>query len=292
MIDDFADHPRRLQEELTAAVEAGDQQRAEAAGLEMAGSDELDYPLFHRAIQMLGYHDWLSLLNQMMEVAWPHVKATASYRTPAIEAFAALATDHLIYEHLTTQMEPVARDRVLIERLEYYFPVDAERLVSYMSLLTGRLGRNWKPEEFAALETEKLNGLLVEFVGYAHRQEEIGYGRAHLAREQIPGYLLDRRAGNLYPRQPFGRRPAPPPPRPDHPLCPDPTTLQNYLEKMVQTVNPLPYGAAALHELAPAWLRFLEWRRLIPSEQAQKSRAELRELEEAVGRLLPTGKAG
>ncbi|MDT8307679.1 MAG: hypothetical protein RRC07_17225, partial [Anaerolineae bacterium] len=67
---------------------------------------------------------------------------------------------------------------------------------------------------------------------------------------------------------------------PAHPLVPERLTLRRFLGMMVQTVEPQLYPAAALVELIPLWLRFLDVRQLVAAEVLHEARAELAGLEE------------
>ena len=75
------------------------------------------------------------------------------------------------------------------------------------------------------------------------------------------------------------RKKLPPPPKPGHPLCPERVTLDVYLAQLVGFLNGLYYSAAALFEVMPAWLRFLESRGFIDAERRRKTVEELRPLQ-------------
>jgi hypothetical protein len=286
---------QQLQQELVRALGQDDEEAIVAAVRSIATEAHTDFPTFHKILNALGYYNRLQLLNELMYAAWGEVQETAAYSKPAVTAYATRAADHLIYQHVTLAMaedggangsatEPDPDDPVLRERLEHYFPVDTERLAPYMKLLTGTVGRRWTMQDFAELEMPALSGLMIEFLGYAHRHEQVPFSRAHLLREHLPRYLLDRQAGNLAPRMDMaaalrGRRPFPKPDaKPAHPLCPDRTTLNLFLERMLQTLEPLPYAAGALLQLQAPWLHFLRFRQLIDAPQHEHSLADLRGL--------------
>ena len=237
-------------------------------------------PALYQTLNLLGYHNRLALINAVMALAWPRVQEASTYSGAAVQAYAGRATDHLLYAYLQNETEPDAHDPALQERLEFYFPVDGERLEAYLGLLTGRLGRRWQREDFADLDSQKLQGLMLEFLGFAHLQE-IPYTRAHLVREHLPRYFLDRKAGYLHPKEDVGallrsgRRPRITTPEAEYPLMPDPDTLENFLQKLAQTVTPQPYVIAAILDLYPAWLQFLEERRLIEHRQVENSVGDL-----------------
>lgn len=275
-----------LQQQLIQALARGDEDAVASLGRALARSAEQDFPVFHRALNMLGYHNRLALIVEMMELAWAQVQETPTYSKPAVDAYAGRATDHLIYRHLQERQEPGADREALAEQLETYFAVDAERLSAYLRLLSGEVGRPWTLQDFDPLKMEQLSGLMVEFLGYAHRAEDVPYSKSHLVREQIPRYLLDREAGNLFPKQDIAailRREKPPFPIGQEQdvqrvLSPDRLTLQTFLERALQTLDNLPYAAAATLELMPVWVRFLQRRGLLAETSPDEVLPELQGL--------------
>jgi hypothetical protein len=87
----------------------------------------------------------------------------------------------------------------------------------------------------------------------------------------------------LRPKQKF-----PKPPRPAHPLCPDCATLDVFLGGLVGYLNGLFHAAAAVFQAVPAWLRFLESRRLIDGDLRQKTANELLPLHLTLSRIWQT----
>ena len=281
--------PEELLAEIVEATKEARSEQVPSLARALARQAEADFPALHAALNLLGYYDQLPLINEIMRIAWPQVQDAADYSRPAVNAYAARAADHVIYAYLTdlpAGQEPDPQAPELRDRLERYFPVDHQRLGTYLNLLHGRVGRQWTMRDFDPPGMKTLSGLLVEFLGYGHRHEEIPYARAHLVRDQLPRYFLDREAGNLYQKEDVaallrgGRRPRTAPPEPDHPLCPDAETLETFLKKLTQTVRPQPYAAAALINLTPAWLRFLAARDLLKHEQQQRTLADLQEIQE------------
>ncbi|NLF65951.1 MAG: hypothetical protein GX579_15260 [Chloroflexi bacterium] len=278
-----------LLQELQSALVSGDEAEARRAALALAARAVEDIPALHAALNMLGYHGRLDLANEVMAEAWPRLKEDEGYSRPAVTAFMSRATDHLIYHYLEST-PPAGLDADLVEALERYFEVDTGRLELYLAFLRGESGRRWQPADFATLDAHALSGLLVEFVGLAHRAG-VSYSRAHLVRDELPRYLLDRRAGYLYPREDVaallrtGRRPPPAATgAPAEPLVPDRLTLLNFVQKLVQTIQPQPYVAAALVELMPLWLRFLALRGLITEAVYEEA---IRDLDGLAAELAP-----
>ena len=282
-----------MYEELIEALTRSDEARVAELARSLAEDVASDPPALYHTLNLLGYHNRLALINEVMALAWPQVQEAATYSGAAVEAYAGRATDHLLYAYLAETADPDASDPALQARLERYFPVDVDRLEAYLGLLAGRLGRRWVEADFVELDTQKVQGLMLEFLGYAHRQE-IPYARAHLVRDNLPRYFLDRKAGNLYPKEDVaallrsGRRPRTTGTEPEHPLVPDAATLENFLQKLGQTVTPQPYVIAAILALLPTWLQFLETRGLIQSEQRSRAKAEVETVEERIRPLLAT----
>ena len=271
--------------ELIEALANGEETQVANLARSLAEGAAANPPALYHTLNLLGYYDRLALINDVMALAWPQVQAAGTFAKAAVQAYAGRATDHLLYAYLEEKAEADAQvadahDPALQERLERYFPVDAERLQAYLGLLAGRLGRRWRSEDFAELDTHKLQGLMLEFLGYAYRQG-VPYARGHLVREHLPRYFLDRKAGNLYPKEDVGallrsgRRPRTVAVEPEFPLLPDEATLENFLQKMGQTVTPEPYVIAALLSLLPTWLHFLEERQLITSAQRENTLPEV-----------------
>lgn len=262
---------------LIKALNAANQEQLQSAGRQLAENASNDVPVFHAALNALGYHNELTLINDMMRTAWPKLQEEPEYSRPAVDAFAARAADHLIYAFLANRTTEEGIDAALIARLETYFPVDEERLGAYIQLLSGVAGRAWSTADFEPLKMRALNGLMVEFTGYAYRAQ-IPQARTHLVRELLPRYLLDRQAGNLQPKPDMAaalrqsRRPfSHPPAEPLHSLAPDRPSLKLFLERILQTVNPNYYMGAAMLELMPHWLAFLEVRELLSGDITQRS---------------------
>jgi len=120
-----------------------------------------------------------------------------------------------------------------------------------------------------------------EFVGYLRREEGVPFPRGELVRQELYRYLVRRNAGDLDPRPSMleqavhPNRKLPKPPRPAHPLCPERVTLDVHLAGMMGLMSGLYHTAAALFQAMPAWLRFLECRRLIDAGTSRKVAAEL-----------------
>lgn len=277
-----------LQESLVAALNTGVEEEIRSVVLKIAAGVTADPPVFHAVLGALGYHNRLALINRAALEAWPHVQRGEGYSRPAVEAFAARAADHLIYAFLEENPEPPFATAELAQRLERYFPVEADRLQPYLILLTGTKGRPWTAADFEPLSMAALSGLMIEFQGYA-QQRDVPFAQSHLVRERMPLYLLDRQAGNLRPRSDvaslFGgaSRPLPEtPPQPLHALVPDQPSLLLFLQRLLQTAYPQTHAAAMLLKQTALWLDFLAFRDLITPEIARQASNFLPELGQAL----------
>ena len=170
--------------------------------------------------------------------------------------------------------------------------------------------RQWEDDEEDREESEsgepggELNiyRLTVQFLGHMRRLEGVPYARGELGRRDLHRFILERREGKLEYRESMlasmqrelarqqGRRA-----RPlrkfksyEHLLVPDPQRLEHYLVGLLDVMNQLYHRAAALFEIIPPWLRFLESRRLIDAEMRVHALAGLEPLAEKLSRVLDT----
>ncbi|MBT9149131.1 MAG: hypothetical protein DDT27_00553 [Dehalococcoidia bacterium] len=286
------------------ALATGQLEAVPALVHEMAMIAETEIDAFNNVIDMLAYHGQLSVLVQAMRLAWPSVKDSANIVPWGINEFAERTSNYIIFDHLECHSSLDPQDPKWSEQLEVYVRMDPEQFPRYMAHLTGQWESRWTMgdlegdvfDEFT--EDEKVQApdparqnlffLTVEFLGYLRRQEGVPYPKGELARERILRYILNRHDGELEPREspleaalrPSGerRRHKPKPRRPDHPLCPDRSTLERYFVRLLNFINPQRYKVAATFELLPAWLRFLESRQLIDAQQREKTLHELQGL--------------
>ena len=166
-----------------------------------------------------------------------------------------------------------------------------------MAHITGQAERRWTLDDFDLTEHRRrkdapeppanagrtnLYDLTVEFQGYLRREEGVSYAKGELARDQIQQYILERYAGKLsgnddrWETRKTGRKARSL--SPVHLLCPDRDTLNRYLVGLLRFFSSKPYRAAALFEMLPAWLRFLEARELIDTGQRDRTLHELSSL--------------
>jgi hypothetical protein len=298
-----------LERRITNALATGRLDAIPTLANEIATTAGKDIDTLNNVIDQLAYHGHLATLVEVMRIAWPQVKDAENIVPWGIQEFAAQAVDYEIFHYLEQHATADPKDPELLKNLEFYFEIDQERFARYLALLTGQLKRRctmddfeFKPprgrsygsfdeedEEDEAPDEGRQNlfDLSVEFLGYLRREESVPYTKGELGREQIQRYLLERHAGELQPQEsPFET--ARPPKRrqrkrksrkPRHVLCPDRGTLDRYLGRLLNFINPQRYKAAATLELIPAWLRFLESRQLIDAEERSKTMLDLRGLD-------------
>jgi hypothetical protein len=170
--------------------------------------------------------------------------------------------------------------------------------VEFIDHLTGRAPAAWKVEDFALQKRRKrrdddeseakpdpgarnLGRLINQFVGYLRREEGVPYPRGELVRKELLSYFVRRHEGDLDPRPSMMEQALnpklklPPPPPPGHPLCPERVTLEVYLAGLMGMFNNLYHVMAAVFEIMPAWLRFLETCGLIDADRRVMTVKEL-----------------
>ena len=136
--------------------------------------------------------------------------------------------------------------------------------------------------------------LAEEFAGYAARREGVAPTKAEIARHEIGRYIRARHDGDLDDRRSMFERMSDPrkkiPAAVDsadyHILCPDRKTLDCFLARNLDFMCPQPYRAAALFELTPLWLAFLESRGLLGAERRRQTMEELTSLADNVSSIV------
>jgi SEC-C motif len=288
---------------------------ARRVACEMAGLEDGDMGLFVIGLDELAYHGQLSTLVEVMRIAWPRVQGTWDVLPWAISDFAHRLADYVIFEHLERNPALTADAPALKDEVDGYIDIESDELADYVDVFSGRTQRAWTMQDFqfkvtaggrkrnrddeprviANKATENLTQLLNQFVSYVHREEGIAYSKAAMARGQIQEYLLDRLVGELSPRGNMcDQRPAgkgSPPRQPEHPLCPDRATLDAFFARRFNPFSPQYYLVAAMFELLPAWLRFLEQSALLEPPLRTKTLEDLKQLHGDLMNLMSTLKA-
>lgn len=268
--------------QLNQAVASGQAAPQEAAIRALTAAATDHYGFFLRGLDLLAYRGETAVIVQMMQTVWPAVRDDQSIYRSATDQFAARATDQIIFRYLGETAVPDPHDATLLAELGQFFPIDPAGLGRFFDHLQGRAGQTWHVADLAGDEmnsqtlAQNWNTLMVAFLGYLHYEEGIPLSKGDLARHQFPHYFTSRRTGQLEPRVDMGNLLAqnrPLPTKPDesrHPLCPDPTTLKEYISKLLHYVKPQLVQAAVIFELTPAWLRFLQKQQLIDAAEQEE----------------------
>lgn len=283
---------------------------------ELAAQAGRDIDTVNRSLRALAYHGQLAALVEAMHVAWPFVQASSDIVPWGISEFGETGADYEIYNHLEHTPSPDPRDQALLDRIRFFIAEpDLDQLAEHIRDVAGQAAPTWTLDDFALKPVRKkrrddwddeederegspdpgarnLARLISQFVGYLRREEGVPYPKGELIRDELFRYFVRRHEGDLNPRLSMleqamnPRKKLPPPPKPSHLLCPERVTFEVHLAGLVGFMNGLYHTAAALFELVPAWLRFLEARGLIDADQHAKTVEELRPLHADLLRLM------
>ena len=274
---------------------------------ELAQHAGRDIDTFNRAAEALGYHWQLDVLVDALRIAWPLVKSSDDVVSWGVSEFADRGGAHEVFHYLENTASPDPADAALLERVQFFVgALRAGSLREFIDDLTGKSGRQWQTDDFALRPKRQprredwddedderqppdagatnLYRLICEFTGYLRREHGVPFPRGQLVRQELYRYFLQRSQGELDPRPSMleqamsPRRKLPKPPPPAHPLCPERVTLDAYVSGMLGMMSQRHYAAASLFQAIPAWLHFLESRRLIDADTSAKVTAELRPL--------------
>ncbi|OWK41652.1 SEC-C metal-binding domain-containing protein [Fimbriiglobus ruber] len=290
---------------LQDALADGRQDAVVAFARESAALAGANIDMFSRDVEALEYHGQFDVLLETFRTAWSGVKGnTKNIMSWGIDRFAEQACRFEIYHYLEHATAPDPADRGLLDRLEPYFDdPNPELLRDFIADVTGKSGREWRAEDFEMKPPRKRGGwddrsdrrppdpavvnlgrLIDEFLGYLRREEQVPFTRWELIRSELLEYFVRRHEGDLDPHPSMleqamnPRLKLPKPPRPIHPLCPERVTFDKCLGGMIGMLNLLYHTMTALFLITPAWLRFLESRRLIDAGIRNRVLNDLRPL--------------
>jgi len=278
-----------------------------------------DIDTVNRSLNALAYHGQLAVLVEALRIAWPDVRSSSNIVPWGIPEFANKGANYEIYDYIEHTKSPDPADPALLERVKFFVKepdLDRDYLTQFITDLTGQVAAAWTVDDFALKPPRKksrddwdegeerggppdpgarnLSRLINQFVGYLRREEGVPFPRGELVRQELYRYFVRRHKGELDPRPSMleqaihPKKKLPPPPRPGHPLCPERVTLEVCLAGLIGFLSGLYHTLAALFEVIPAWLRFLESRKLIDADRRDKTVAELRPLQASLLRLLET----
>ena len=238
--------------------------------------------VFDQVSDMLAYHNQLPDLISLLTTGWTQLQRSSKANEWRQQAITALLTDSLIFQHLATQPPDASTDapETLVQTLQRFISIDADGLNRYLAHLNGYTQYQWRLDHLTEHPPQNMAALLIEFLAYTHREAQLPYGRTNLLRQLLPTYFVERRTGQLTPRQDLGDlrrsgRPIFKPPASSHPLAPDSDTLQRFLAKLLNYDPIRPYPAAALFTLMPLWLNFLQTRQLLTATETADNLADL-----------------
>jgi hypothetical protein len=305
---------------ITNALVAGRPGEVSTMALDLAPRAASDIDIFNRVESRLAYHGYLPTLVEAMRLAWPGVKSSIDIVPWGIDEFCTRAITYELLNHADRASDPAKSDPALFERIQFFSEVDAPQVASYLSHLTGWPGKTWTMSDFNLApprpveddekedepETEgagsglHLHLLTIQFLGYLRRLEGVPFSKGELGRRDLYRFILERHEGKLEYRESMlesmqrdlnsqsGHRI--PPQRKFRPyenlLVPDSERLEHYLAGLLGMMNQLHHRAAALFEIVPSWLRFLEARRLIGAAARVRALDELAPLADKLHRIL------
>jgi SEC-C motif len=160
---------------------------------------------------------------------------------------------------------------------------------------------DWEVEEYNESHPaeDNLRDLTYQFVWYARTLEGVPYSKAEMARLELRSFILERHEGTLeyrgsmYDEMLRNEGVNPKPLRKYNPynnlLVPDRERFEQFIVNMFQIWSPQPYRAAALMELLPVWLRFLQSQGLIDEELCQRTLFELKPIADDLLKIYRRG---
>ena len=285
-----------LRRRINNAFAGGRPEAVRDLAVEFASLPNLDPDHFSHSLDQMAYHGQLDTLLEARRLAWPSLRDSENIMAWAIDAFAIDSVDCVFFDHCRRHPDPDPSSAELHRELEFYEELEMESIERVLASLSGQSRRIWTRRDFDWKPSRKtgcakwsdqreLGYLTQEFLGELHRREGVSFTRGELGRFQLWRYILKRFNGDLTPRESLWETMMSPKkrtrrevPQADHPLCPDPETLDRHLDGLLDFLAPQFYKAAALLELIPAWLRFLESRQLIEVAEKAETLYQLQDL--------------
>ena len=253
----------------------------------------------------LEYYGQLPLLVKATKAAWAKVEKSSHIIPSAIDEFATISAAYLIFEYLEKHPSNISEDE-LFQNILYYGDFERDKLRKYISHITGEAKPKWNLDDFhfssrrgreRSKESRKhLYYLSIDFLGYLRREANVPYTKGETVRHAIHQYILERHAGELEHRESMlqammrERSGKPKPKRKkrkiEHILCPDRETLDRYLFHFFHFLGAYPHSAAAVFELIPKWLSFLESNHLLDQKLHQSTLDSIKPLKEHLLKIL------
>lgn len=265
--------------------------------------------VFNDVKDWLEYSGQLPLLVKATKAAWPKIEKSAHIIPSGIGEFAEKAAHYLIFESLETHPLNINEDE-LLQSINYYGDFRPDWLRKYISYITGKTKQKWTQNDFILSSRNNVDNhkgelgdgrthlyyLSVAFLGYLRREKKASYPKGEIARGNILQYILERHAGELEHeesileamiRETYGRpKPKKKKRKIENILCPDCETMDRYLTRFFQFLAHRPHSAAAVFELIPQWLSFLESYRLLDQQLYQHTLKSMQKLKEDLLKIL------
>lgn len=270
--------------------------------------------LVQQGLAALAYHGQLNSLVEAMRIGWPLVRESEDVMGWAIDEFCETGVRYEMYAYLETAPSPDPSNGELLERIRHFVKDwDQEYVADFIADVSGNANRDWTladfevtpprtgrrqdkratdEEETPSQVSRNLYRLITQFVGYLRRVEQVPYSRGELIRTALHAYFIERDKGNLDPQASLLERTlhpnkkSPRPPKPSHPLCPEPITFDVCIAQMFGFMSAHHHKAAALFGIIPAWLRFLLSKNLIDDAQRSRTLEELCPLHANILKLM------
>jgi hypothetical protein len=240
--------------------------------------------VFQHHTDLLSYHNQLADLIYLLQTATAQLQTSNVASEWQQQTVTALLMDSLVFQYLESNpVDSATAPPELMAALQAIVPIETEALNRYLAHLAGYTQYQWELAHLAEHPPQNMAALLIEFLAFATKEGGVAYGRSNLVRQLLPTYFVERRTGQLNPRQDLGDlmrsgRPIPKPPASFHPLAPDHDTMQRFLAKLLNYDPVRPYAAAAIFTLLPTWLHFLQKRDLLNSDTAAAKLDDLAKL--------------
>lgn len=233
--------------------------------------------VFVELIDTLAYHGQLAVLIEGMNRTWPLIRKSTSIMDWAVEEFTVMLGDFVTFDWLERAAagRPAEFDELSDSMREFFPDLDIPGFREFLERINGETVTSWTMKELSPARKSRGNlGLLSqEFLGYLRRREGVPFTKGRLACFELVDYLIERYDGELKGKgteRKRGRKYTT-----SHVLCPDADTLDRFLARKTSIFSRKPHRIAAILELVPAWLRFLESRGLLEDCRKEDILAEL-----------------
>jgi len=234
--------------------------------------------------ELLAYSGKTSLLVRLMPLLWKEIeKLPSSYRGDLLDNIAFEAAFYAIFEHL--EQNPQSQDDLekLQQEIRKYASFDPQWIYRTIELLLGKDIPNWNQDDFKLIyrsnkkkhkhnknseETGRRNLLFltVDFLGYLHREKGISYTKGQLARAHLYRYILGHTVNIMQNNQRGKNRIT----ALNAELIIETVSMQRYLEPLNKEESQY-CTLAAVVQMLPYWLEFLQERKLIDDKQCRET---------------------